>query len=85
MDKQLREGVKLMLDILLMIVAILIILLTLLQSGKSEGMSGAFTGGNSLNLFTNVKERGPEKIISNMTLALGIVFFILVILENLFR
>ncbi|MCF0110470.1 MAG: preprotein translocase subunit SecG [Erysipelotrichaceae bacterium] len=72
-----------MLDIILMIVAILIILLTLLQSGKSEGMSGAFTGGNSLNLFTNVKERGPEKTISNMTLVLGVVFFILVILENL--
>lgn len=72
-----------MLDIILMIVAILIILLTLLQSGKSEGMSGAFTGGSGLNLFTNVKERGPEKIISNITLVLGVVFFILVILENL--
>ena len=44
-----------MLDIILLIVAILIILLTLLQSGKSEGMSGAFTGGSGLNLFTNVK------------------------------
>ena len=72
-----------MLDIALMIVSMLIIILTLLQSGKSEGMSGAFTGGSGLNLFTNVKERGPEKIISNMTLVLGIVFFALVVLENL--
>lgn len=72
-----------MLDALLMIVSVLIILLTLLQSGKSQGMSGAFTGGTSLNLFTNVKERGPEKTLSNMTLILGIVFFILVILENI--
>lgn len=72
-----------MLDIILMIVAILIILLTLLQSGKSEGMSGAFTGGSGLNLFTNVKERGPEKVIANATLALGILFFVLVIIENL--
>ncbi|MDD6467902.1 MAG: preprotein translocase subunit SecG [Erysipelotrichaceae bacterium] len=74
-----------MLDIILMIVAIIIILLTLLQSGKSEGMSGAFTGGNGLNLFTNVKERGPEKIIANATLAMGILFFLLVIAENLFK
>ncbi|MBR5794607.1 MAG: preprotein translocase subunit SecG [Erysipelotrichaceae bacterium] len=72
-----------MLDIILLIVAILIILLTLLQSGKSEGMSGAFTGGSGLNLFTNVKERGPEKIIANATLILGFVFFALVIAINL--
>ena len=71
-----------MFDIILLIVAILIILLTLLQSGKSEGMSGAFTGGSGLNLFTNVKERGPEKIIANATLILGFVFFGLVIWLN---
>ncbi len=72
-----------MLDIILIIVSVLIIILTLLQGGKSEGMSGAFTGGNSLNLFTNVKERGPEKVLSYVTLGLGIVFFIIVILENI--
>jgi protein translocase, SecG subunit len=72
-----------MLDIALMIVSMIIIILTLLQGGKSEGMSGAFTGGSGLNLFTNVKERGPEKLIANMTLAMGIVFFALIILENL--
>ena len=71
-----------MFEIILLIVAILIILLTLLQSGKSEGMSGAFTGGSGLNLFTNVKERGPEKIIANATLILGFVFFGLVIWLN---
>lgn len=73
-----------MLDGLLMVVSALIIILTLLQSGKSQGMSGAFTGGSSLNLFTNVKERGPEKVLSYSTLGLGIIFFILVILENIF-
>jgi len=71
-----------MLDIALMVVAAIIIILTLLQSGKSEGMSGAFTGGSGLNLFTNVKERGPEKIIANATLVMGIIFFILVVLEH---
>ncbi len=68
------------LDILLMIVAVAIILLSLLQGGKTEGISGAFTGSGSLNLFANSKERGPEKIISNITLGLGIVFFVLVVL-----
>ena len=68
-----------MLDILLMVVFVILILLSLLQSGKSDGISGAFTGSGGLNLFANVKERGPEKIISNATLVVGILFFVLVI------
>ncbi len=68
-----------MLDILLMIVSAGLIVLTLLQSGKSDGISGAFTGNGGLNLFANVKERGSEKVISNLTLVLGILFFVLVI------
>ena len=69
-----------MLNALLMIVSALLIVLSLLQSGKSDGISGAFTGNGGLNLFANVKERGSEKVISDMTLVLGIIFFALVIL-----
>ena len=65
--------------ILLLIVAVLLILLSLLQGGKSEGLS-AFTGSGDLGLFQNVKERGPEKIISRATLVLGVLFFALVIM-----
>ena len=68
-----------MLRIILLVVAILLILISLLQSGKSEGLS-AFTGSGDLGLFQNVKERGPEKIISRATMILGIVFFALVII-----
>lgn len=72
-----------MLDIILMIVSALLILLSLLQSGKSEGISSAFSGSGGLNLFDNVKERGSEKTISRITLFLGISFFVLVILVNI--
>ncbi|MBR3203631.1 MAG: preprotein translocase subunit SecG [Solobacterium sp.] len=68
-----------MLNALLMIVSAALIILTLLQGGKSDGISGAFTGNGGLNLFANVKERGSEKVISNITLILGVIFFILVI------
>ncbi len=68
-----------MLNALLMIVSAMLIILTLLQGGKSDGISGAFTGNGGLNLFANTKERGSEKVISNITLILGIVFFVLVI------
>ncbi len=69
-----------MLNAILMIVSALMIVLSLLQSGKTDGMSGAFTGNGGLNLFANVKERGSEKVISNITLVLGIIFFALVII-----
>lgn len=72
-----------MLDAILIIVSALLIVLSLLQSGKTDGMSGAFTGNGGLNLFANVKERGSEKVISNLTLFLGIVFFALVIIIRL--
>ena len=72
-----------MLDAILIIVSALLIILSLLQSGKTDGMSGAVTGNGGLNLFANVKERGSEKIISNLTLVLGIVFFALVIIIRL--
>jgi preprotein translocase subunit SecG len=65
--------------ILLLIVAVLLILISLLQSGKSDALS-AFTGSGDLGLFQNVKERGPEKIISIATMVLGILFFVLVII-----
>lgn len=66
-------------NILLMVDAGLMIILVLLQSGKSDGLSAAFTGSGDLNLFAVQKERGPEKVISRLTLACGILFFILVI------
>ena len=72
-----------MLDAILIIVSALLIVLSLLQSGKTDGMSGASTGNGGLNLFANVKERGSEKVISNLTLVLGIVFFALVIIIRL--
>ena len=68
------------LDTLLMISAVVLIILSLLQSGKSDGLGSAFGGSEGLNLFANVKECGSEKIMSNVTLVTGIVFFVLVII-----
>jgi len=68
-----------MLRAVLLIIAILLILISLLQSGKSDGLS-AFTGSSDLGLFANAKQRGPEKVISRVTMILGIVFFALVII-----
>ncbi|MBO4286054.1 MAG: preprotein translocase subunit SecG, partial [Bacilli bacterium] len=53
-------------DIILAIVSMIIIVLCLLQGGKSEGASGAITGGG-LNVFVKTKERGVEKVVSILT------------------
>ena len=68
-----------MLSALLMIVSAILIVLVLLQSGKSDGISGAFTGTGGLNLFANVKELGSEKVITNLTMVFGVIFFALLI------
>ncbi len=71
-----------LLDIILIVFAVILIILSLLQSGKSDGLSSAFTGGDGLNLFANVKERGAEKTLSNLTMAVGIIFFVLVLIAR---
>jgi preprotein translocase subunit SecG len=64
------------LDIVFIIVSFIIIILSLLQGGKSEGASGAITGAG-MNVFVKTKERGSELIISYLTLAFAVVFFLL--------
>ena len=66
-------------DWIMLAVAIVIIVLCLLQGGKSEGASGAITGGG-LNVFVKTKERGAEKVISILTLIIAAIFFILAII-----
>ncbi len=66
-------------DWIMLVVAIIIIVLCLLQGGKSEGASGAITGGG-LNVFVKTKERGAEKVVSVLTLICAILFFFIAIL-----
>lgn len=65
-----------MLETLLLIVSVLIIAIVLLQSNKASDAGQIITGGNE-TLFQNMKERGVELFISRLTLALGILFFII--------
>lgn len=67
------------LNVLLVIISIALIILCLLQSGKSDGIVNALTGQSS-NLFAQQKERGIDLIMSRMTMILGIAFFVIAIL-----
>lgn len=65
-----------MLENILLVVSILLIAIVLLQSSKASDSGQIITGGND-TLFQNQKERGLELLISRITLALGIIFFII--------
>lgn len=67
-------------NILLIIVTIIMIVLVLLQSGKSEGLSGAISGGAE-QLFGKQKARGIDLFLHRGTIVTGILFFVLAFLS----
>ena len=66
----------------LVVISVILILITLMQGGKTNGASGAITGGSKMNIFAKTKERGSEKVLSIMTLVLGIIFFLFTLLTK---
>ena len=71
-------------EIILVIISLCLIILTLLQGGKSDGASGAITGSSKMNIFARSKERGSEVIVSRLTLAMGIAFFFVALIVKYF-
>ena len=64
------------------IIAVLLIAIVLLQSGKAESASQIIQGGNS-DLFANRKERGFELFITRLSYVLGFSFFILCLIISI--
>ena len=65
-----------LLTILLIIVALALIAVVLLQSGKSAGLSGAISGGAE-QLFGKQKARGMDLVLHRVTIVLSVLFFVL--------
>ncbi|OCA88158.1 preprotein translocase subunit SecG [Bacillus sp. FJAT-27225] len=63
---------------LLVIVSIALIVVVLLQSGRSAGLSGAISGGAE-QLFGKQKARGIDLILHRITVVLSVLFFVLTI------
>lgn len=67
------------LEIILLVIGAILIIITMMQSSKSDGGSGALMGGG-LNLFNETKERGIDKLISQVTLYSGIAFMVIALI-----
>lgn len=61
---------------LLVINAIIMVVFIVLQSGKSEGLSGAISGGAE-QLFGKQKARGLDLVLHRGTVITGTLFFVL--------
>jgi len=61
---------------LLVINSLALIVVVLLQSGKSAGLSGAISGGAE-QLFGKQKARGIDLVLHRVTIVLAVLFFIL--------
>lgn len=59
--------------VLLIIVALALIVIVLLQSGKSAGLSGAISGGAE-QLFGKQKARGLDLVLHRTTIVLAVLF-----------
>jgi preprotein translocase subunit SecG len=68
---------------LLIIVCISLIVVVLLQSSKSAGLSGAISGGAE-TLFGKQKARGIDLVLHRVTVVLAVLFFVLAIAVSYF-
>ncbi|GGG89118.1 preprotein translocase subunit SecG [Staphylococcus croceilyticus] len=64
--------------VLLIIDCIALITVVLLQEGKSNGLSGAISGGAE-QLFGKQKQRGVDLFLHRLTIILAVIFFLLMI------
>lgn len=69
---------------LLVLVSIALIVIVLLQSGKSAGLSGAISGGAE-QLFGKQKARGIDAVLHKITIVLSVLFFILAVAVTYFE
>lgn len=74
---------EIFLKILLVIFSLGLILVVLLQRGKSAGLSGAISGGAE-HLFGKQKARGLDLFLQRLTIGLAAGFFILALIVAYF-
>ena len=64
--------------VLLIIDCIALVTVVLLQEGKSNGLSGAISGGAE-QLFGKLKQRGVDLFLHRLTIILAVIFFLIMI------
>lgn len=72
------EIVTLVIGIILLVLAVALIALVLMQQGKDKKLSGAIAGGSD-TFYGKSKAATKDKMLSMITMIIGIVFTVLVV------
>ena len=76
------EILKIVITVLEVIASVLLVLVVLLQSGKSSGLSGAISG-NSDSYMNKNKMGGMDKFLASATKWVGLVWILLTLALSL--
>ena len=71
------------LSIIHLVAAVFLIAVILLQSGKSAGLSGALTGGNTDTFMSKNKGRSLDKRLARITKWVAVGFALITLVINL--
>ena len=69
--------------VLLLISSIFIVLVTLLQESKQQGMTSAIGGGSNDSFYGKNSGRSREAKLAKMTTVMAIIFFVVTLVVNL--
>ena len=72
-------ALEIVLGILATVIAVVLVICVLMQSGKEKSLSGSITGSSSDNFFGTGKAKTKDKILARATTILAIVFVVLVV------
>lgn len=75
--------VELASKIVLAVISVGLIIVVLLQSGKSAGLSGAI-GGGAEHLMGKAKARGIDALLGRLTTVLAVLFMIMALVVGYF-
>ena len=71
--------------ILQLIIGVLLIVVVLMQPGRTNGLSGFISGGAGESFYSRNKSRTSEAMLSRLTVFLAIVFAAICVIQNLIK
>ena len=77
------QPIQIVLGVAILIVAVLLVFVVILQQSQRTGLNSTIGGGNETFLSKN-KSRSADAKLARFTKILTVMFFVLVILSNLF-
>ncbi len=77
------QPIQIVLGVAILVVAVLLVFVVILQQSQRTGLNSTIGGGNETFLSKN-KSRSTDAKLARFTKILTVMFFVLVILSNLF-